>query len=386
MMATPLLGLPLLAAAQAQKHVTHNDALIALDYLVQIAVIGVAAQPPASPLAGDAYLVDVPASGAFAGNSGTLAQFDGATWRFHPPKVGWVLYNQADGYLNVFTGGGWIKIVDQVRAALASLQNLTGLGIGTAPDATNRIAVKSNAALFTALAVGEGGSGDLRFTLNKEAAANTASQLYQTGYSGRAETGLLGDDKFHVKLSPDGLTWREAILADPATGSVRMDLILSGRGTQANGGRIECDFNGVSASGAVLTDTSAAATATILSVRKSNAQVGAIKATATGTNYATTSDYRLKQDVAPLADGLSRVLALKPRSFAFRAAPDHRVDGFIAHELAEIVPDAVNGTKDAVLSDGTPDYQSVDFARLVPLLVAALQDLAVRLATIEAKR
>lgn len=86
--------------------------------------------------------------------------------------------------------------------------------------ATNPLSAKLNAALFTAKSTGEGGTGDLRFTLNKSASGNTVSQLYEDNWSGRAETGLCGDDHFHVKVSADGATWREAINIDPATGLV----------------------------------------------------------------------------------------------------------------------------------------------------------------------
>jgi hypothetical protein len=164
-----------------------------------------------------------------------------------------------------------------------------------------------------------------------------------------------------------------------------MDLILSGRATQGNTGRIECDFASSGAVGMVLTDTGTAASATALALRKNNAQVGAITLSTTGATYSTTSDYRLKQDVTPIEDGLVRVVALKPCRFAFKAEPDQRIDGFIAHEMAEVVPEAVIGVKDGANEEGLPVYQAVDAGRLIPILVSAVQELARRVAVLEAR-
>ena len=94
----------------------------------------------------------------------------------------------------------------------------TTLGINTAADATNRFALKSNAALFTAIYAADGGNGDVQHKINKESESDTASQLYQTDFSGRAETGLCGDEDFHIKVSPDGSAWREALLVEGDSG------------------------------------------------------------------------------------------------------------------------------------------------------------------------
>lgn len=112
----------------------------------------------------------------------------------------------------------------------------------------------------------------------------------------------------------------------------------------------------------------------------------------TGVAYNTSSDYRLKENVAPMTGASERVLALKPSRFNFKAEPERMVDGFIAHEAQEVVPEAITGTKDAVDADGKPVYQGIDQSKLVPLLTAALQealqtidDLKARVAALEAK-
>jgi Protein of unknown function (DUF2793)/Chaperone of endosialidase len=383
MVDTANLALPLLAAAQSQKHVTHNEALMRLDGLIQIAVLAMAANAPVTPAnAGDRYLVGSAPTADFAGQAGKLASYDGTAWRFLSPKAGWILFNTSDGLVYVFDGAAWHKITD----AVTQLQNLSGLGIGTSSDSYNSFSAKLNSALFAARGTGEGGSGDVRVTLNKQASGNTASQLYQTGWSGRAETGLSGDDNWHLKVSADGSTWREVMVANAATGSARLDLLLSGRASQGNSGKFESDFDGSAATGIVLSDVSSTTSATAINFRKGGGSVGAIKLAATGTSFLTTSDYRLKQDIERLADGLSRLTLLKPCRFAFKAAPEQKVDGFIAHEVAGVVPEAVEGVKDAVDAEGAIIPRSVDLARLVPLLVAAVQTLSARLDQLEVKR
>lgn len=100
---------------------------------------------------------------------------------------------------------------------------------------------------------------------------------------------------------------------------------------------------------------------------RSGTGVGDISVTATATTYNTTSDYRLKENVVEIDDALERVSKLKPSRFNFKAAPKETVDGFLAHEAAEAVPEAVQGEKDG------DHYQTIDHSKLVPLLTAGLQ-------------
>jgi hypothetical protein len=120
---------------------------------------------------------------------------------------------EADDVLLVHTGSVWREIPGEVAV-------FQRLGIGTEPDAQNPLAAKLNTALFTAAGSDAGGSGDLRFVLNKERSGNVLSQLYQTGYSGRAETGLVGNDDFGIRVSADGQRWHDALRIESASGVV----------------------------------------------------------------------------------------------------------------------------------------------------------------------
>ena len=111
--------------------------------------------------------------------------------------------------------------------------------------------------------------------------------------------------------------------------------------------------------------------------------VGDISVTGSSTSYNTSSDYRLKENVSYDFDATSRLKQLKPARFNFIADADTTVDGFIAHEVSSVVPEAISGEKDAVDEDGNPEYQGIDQAKLVPLLVKTIQELEARITALE---
>ena len=115
-----------------------------------------------------------------------------------------------------------------------------------------------------------------------------------------------------------------------------------------------------------------------------NGVVGSISTNGLSTAYSTNSDYRLKEDVQPMVAALSKVAALKPCTYKWKADGSEG-EGFIAHELAEVCPAAVTGEKDAVNEDGSIKTQGIDPSKLVGLLVAAIQELEARLAALESK-
>jgi hypothetical protein len=210
---TPLLQLPLLEAAQAQKHVTHNEALLLLDGLVHLSVASrAAASPPDGAAAGARHLVAASPSGAWAGQAGKLALAQGGGWVFLMPRPGWRLWVEDERKFLLFDGTAWIDLQGQPP----ELSNVPRVGVNTTADNVNRLAVASPAVLLS-----HAGSS-LQVKLNKNAAVDTASLLYQTEWSGRAEMGLAGDDDFRIKVSADGAAWRDAVVVDRATGAVSL--------------------------------------------------------------------------------------------------------------------------------------------------------------------
>jgi hypothetical protein len=282
---TANLKLPYILAAQSQKHVTHNEALRALDAIVQLAVLDKdLGTPPGSPADGDRYIVGGSPSGSWSGHATHVAAWQDGIWTFHAPVAGWLAWVDDESQSYLFAGGGWVPAPGGAGATLvpkgawssvatyatgdlvehegyAFLSNVddnldnepdaatpgstsewtyfsvvTGsgageggggeggvgsvnpvalVGVNATADATNRLSVSSPASLFNH----EGAGHQLK--INKDASSDTASVLFQTDFSGRAEFGLAGDDDFHVKVSPDGSTWHEALVIDRASGAVR---------------------------------------------------------------------------------------------------------------------------------------------------------------------
>ena len=113
-------------------------------------------------------------------------------------------------------------------------------------------------------------------------------------------------------------------------------------------------------------------------------QVGSITIGTSSTAYNTTSDYRLKENLTPILNGIDRIKQLKPKRFNF-IGDTSIVDGFIAHEAKQVVPEAVTGEKDEVLPNGDPVYQGIDQAKIVPLLTAALQEAIAKIEFLETR-
>lgn len=112
---------------------------------------------------------------------------------------------------------------------------------------------------------------------------------------------------------------------------------------------------------------------------------GSISVSGTTVTYATGSDYRLKENVEPISDAIERLMLLKPSRFNFIEFPEKVVDGFLAHEAQEVVPESVTGNKDQTNEDGSPAYQGIDQGKLVPLLTAALQEAISKIEALETR-
>ncbi|SOE17810.1 uncharacterized protein DUF2793 [Hoeflea halophila] len=210
MTATPKLELPLLAAAQAQKHVTHNEALMALDALVHLSLKSrTELAPPPDPEDQSAYLVPDGAGGGFAGQDGRIATYIDGQWLFRTPRAGWLAFVESESAALVCNGTGWQPLGEGGGGATPAL-----LGINTVADTTTRFAVAAEASLFT------GDTGDHRLKINRSSSNDTASMLFQTGFSAVAEFGLTGDSALHLRHSADGSNFDDAMVVDTVSGQV----------------------------------------------------------------------------------------------------------------------------------------------------------------------
>lgn len=213
---SPKLNLPLIAPSQAMKHITHNEALMRLDAITQLSVVSLGTTtPPASPVAGACYGIGAAAQGDWAGHDGALTSFFDGGWHFVTPQAGWRLWNLDTTQLMVFSGGVWMAID-------TSFNNVDGLGINTSFDPTNRLALSSPASLFNH----EGAGHQLK--VNKAAAADTASLVFQSGFTGHAEIGLVGDNDLAFKVSDDGSTFHEGVRMRNTDGLTSVPVLRSG--------------------------------------------------------------------------------------------------------------------------------------------------------------
>ncbi len=205
---TPNLSLPYISASQAQKHITHNEAIRKLDVLVQLFVkdrdLNV---PPASPTNGQVFIVAPGATNEWSTHEGELAAFQEGSWEFYSPNEGTIAWLEDEQKAIVRKNDNWEDLVE-------ASTNFDKIGINGTADLTNRLLVNSQYSLFNH----EGNGHQLK--INKYTSSETASILFQSNYIGHAEIGLAGDNNLHVKTSSDGTNWKEAIIIDATSAEV----------------------------------------------------------------------------------------------------------------------------------------------------------------------
>ncbi|MEZ5892018.1 MAG: DUF2793 domain-containing protein [Parvularculaceae bacterium] len=212
---SPRLSLSYVAPSQAQKHVTVNETFRLLDALVQMTVRSrTEIAEPATPAEGDAYIIPAGASGDAWGayDAGDIAAWQDGAWALIPAQEGLSAWVADDDEFVIYDGATWGAL-----SGGGGSETAAKFGVNTTADTTNKLAVKSDAILFNHDDVTPG-SGDCQVKINKSLMADTGTLLFQTGASGRAEFGLAGDDDFHVKVSADGSTWKDAIRVKKDTG------------------------------------------------------------------------------------------------------------------------------------------------------------------------
>ena len=180
--ASPRLKLPYIQSSQAQKHITHNEALQRLDV-------------------DDVYALGAVPVLQWSGEAGKLAFWSETAWIFIQPQEGWRAWGKTEGKLYIYHGSHWVGVHDD-------LQNIEGIGIGTTYDTINKLAVASDATLLNH----NGTNHQLK--INKATITDTASLLYQTNYTAHAEMGLAGDNNFAIKTSADGNNWHKSLKID----------------------------------------------------------------------------------------------------------------------------------------------------------------------------
>lgn len=223
---SPILALPYIQAAQAQKHVTHNEAIRLLDIAVQLVVQSRdLTAPPASDAEGNRYIVAASATGDWAGHDGEIAIYEGGAYWFIAPLPGWRAYVMDESEMAVLSPS---NLWETARDLPLEIERL---GVNATPDANNQMILSGASTLFT-----HDGAGH-RVTLNKATVGDTASFLFQTGYGGRAEVGTTGNDDLTIKVSADGSTWVDALRVDGSSGYVKGAAVMASA-TDTTAGRL----------------------------------------------------------------------------------------------------------------------------------------------------
>ena len=264
---TTNLKLPLLIPNQSGKEITHNEALVIIDNILQNGVIDKdLTTPPENPNSNDIYIVGKNATGDWADKDKQIAFYDNG-WRFVEPREGFIFWVNDEDKLYTYNGSKWVEAVAlsgsgntggtsdvqelndlldvEITSAgkydilqhdgtdfvnTKSLQQLTMLGINATADSNNKLSVKSDYVLF------DKSTDNSRVKVNKATSTDTASHLFQTNYGGRAEFGLISNDDFTLKVSSDGETWNNAFVVDKATGNVDFKGEITKNGESINNG------------------------------------------------------------------------------------------------------------------------------------------------------
>lgn len=269
-------------------------------------------------------------------------------------------------------GGGTTGIDDNSTATTITIDSSNNVGIGQSSP-NQKLDVNGNIVTDSySLGAGNG------IFLRRGFETNAQPSITVEDHSGSAPDGLGVN-------GGDGVSFRTG-------GTERMRLDGSGNvlvGTTSNPGsgdfKTVIDFGSVGR--ALALRTTLTSTRTMQSFFNGNGEVGRIDTSGSSTSYVTSSDYRLKTDVTYDWDATSRLKQLKPARFAWIADGDEAVpvDGFLAHEVQDVVPEAISGTKDAVDEDGNPVYQGIDQSKLTPLLTKALIEAVEKIEQLEAR-
>jgi hypothetical protein len=299
--------------------------------------------------------------------------------------------------------GAYIQASDNNLAAHYPLNlqpNGGNVGIGVTPEAWH--------SSVTAIDVGTYGSiyEQDEFNITSNSYLNASSQETYKNTDEAVMYKQTASGKHLFKVAPSGtadsaISWTTAMKIDnDAQVFVGASQFMVGKGTAIGGYGATFYPTGSANNMVVVYNKDYNSGSVVMFFQTLGNTVGTIQSTASSTSYNTSSDYRLKTDVQPMTGAADRVKLLKPCNFEWINTGE-RVDGFLAHEAQEVVPEAVTGTKDAMMDEeyevtpatdteeavmGTrsvPDMQGIDQSKLVPLLTATIQELIARIEALE---
>jgi len=323
-----------------------------------------------------------------------------------------ILLDGPNSNLNLDWGSGAQRNINLINSGSGTIR----VGVGTddpstdlhvfgSTDVSTLIDAAAGDGLLTLRNAGNGNYSGINFTRERSTGtnvtggsiwmpsitANNEATLYIQTQSASAGAGvsdtLSSSNGVRVKLSsqPNGVAGDTAFSVEVGNAE-RMRINPSGNvmiATDSTQGGHNLSVRGDSLTAMVLRRNGS--NGGVASFMKESNFVGSISVDGSSTTFNTSSDYRLKENIINITDGISRVKQLEPKRFNFIIDTDKTVDGFLAHEAATVVPEAVTGEYDAVDEDNNPVYQQIDQSKLVPLLTAALKEAITKIETLETK-
>jgi hypothetical protein len=273
-------------------------------------------------------------------------------------------------------------------AGTAMTLNATGLGVGVTPSAwgSNNKALQVGA---NSGAISSSGSGNTSSRFSHGCYFDGTNWLYSVSSVGAARYEITGANAgsshaWHIAAggtAGNAITFTQAMTLDASGNLLVGTTSNSPGGTQS---QFVNEWSGGVKWGSTFNQTISSATPYTHIAFCTNGTVrGSIDVNNTTITYGTVSDYRLKENVQPISNALTRIAALKPSTYKWKDSGTDG-EGFIAHELASVVPLAVIGQKDALNEDGTIKAQQIDLSKVVPILVAAIKELTARVEALEA--
>jgi len=333
--------------------------------------------------------------------TGTLPIANGGTGLATTPSANAVLIGNGTGFtlsnltaganITITNAGGALTIASSGGGGGGGTGNVTGSGATTDNAITrwngtggtsiqNSAATLSDAGLLTATTFSGSGAGISAMNASNISTGTIAAARLpsaNTTAAGAVDTGnqqFAGNKRFETGMSVN------AASADPwplYVFSGTSDPAINGYNNSSAGYAVQAAYYNGRSNPIVFTQGTSISGLT---------EVGAITGTSTTITYGTGSDYRLKENVVPLTDAIPKLKLLAPKRFTWKTAPEEGVvEGFIAHEVQEILPQAVHGEKDGIYPDGRMKPQTIDVSFLVPLLTAALQEAVARIEALEAQ-
>jgi hypothetical protein len=274
--------------------------------------------------------------------------------------------------------------------------NMAQLGASGTKDATTFLRGDNTFSTVTSTTINN--NADNR-VITGSGTANTLEGEANLTFDGSTLTVKPSSNVHQLKLEQNNATDYWSLHADSGGGPLSFQRFTGGAETekvrfQSNGdvffgctGTPSASVKGIAIEqdNELLISTNSTSADTIVRFFNNNGQVGKIETSGSSTSYDTSSDYRLKENINYDFDATTRVKQLKPARFNFIADADTTLDGFIAHEVTPIIPEAISGEKDAVDSEGNIDPQGIDQSKLVPLLTKALQEAITKIETLEAR-